>query len=168
MSGKELLLTHSRNGAEVWYDPQLSHAATHIADTPELKSLASEVISQSDIEGDYMLFHTDMGKTVGKSDLVETKPGDTIVYAKRLNRKEFTVFNKSRKPEPSSLVTVAVKRRGDGSYELASTWVGPSDLPSFPGTERETPDSKKFWAQHSLAWGKQEVQPGTETTVCPW
>lgn len=168
MAKREEFVAISKNGAEVWYDAEDSHAATHIADTPELKGLAAEVIARSDLVGKYLQFHIDMGRIVGTSDLVKNKPGDAIVYAKRLNRDNYTVFNKSRGPEPSSLVTVAVEKGDDDKYKLVSTWIGPSDLPSFPGTERETPDSKAFWAEHSLAWGRQEIQPGTETTVCPW
>lgn len=41
--------------------------------------------------------------------------------------------------------------RDDGSWELVSTWIGPSDSPSIPGTERETSDSKAFWAHHAFA-----------------
>lgn len=115
-----------------------------------------------------MQFHTDMGRVVGTSDLVDVEPGDKLVYAKRLNRESYTVFNLSKLPQPSSLVTTAYEASKDGSYELISTWIGPSDSPSFPGTERETPDSKEFWAKHALAWGNQAIQPTSKTDVCPW
>lgn len=168
MNEKREIVGQSQNGVTVWFDTTESHAATHIADTPGLRDLAAEVLSQSEITGDYMQFHLNLGRTVGTSDLIENQPGDEIVYAKRLNRNEYTVFNKTRPPQPSQLVTVAVEKREDRTYELVSTWIGPSDSPSFPGTERETPESKPFWTKHSLAWGRQEVQPGTETKICPW
>jgi hypothetical protein len=161
-------LSTSKNGIAVWYDRASSHAATHIADTPGLEVLAKEVTHMTELAGEYMLFHTDLGRTVGKSDLVDIEPGDEIVYAKRLNRDTYTVFNMSKSPRPSSLVTTAYERHADGSYELVSTWIGPSDSPSFPGDKRETQDSKEFWSKHALAWGTQEVQPLTKTTVCPW
>lgn len=112
--------------------------------------------------------HTDMGRIVGTADLVEVKPGDKLVYAKRLNRDSYSVFNLSKSPQPSSLVTTAYEAHADGSWELVSTWIGPSDSPSFPGTARETPDSKEFWASHALAWGTQEIQPTSQTDTCPW
>ena len=118
--------------------------------------------------GDYLQFHTDIGRIVGNSDLVTIKPGDEIVYAKRLNRGNYSVFNVTQPPQPSSLVTTAYEKRSDATYELVSTWVGPSDSPSFPGTERETADSKDFWTKHALAWGTQEIQPSTKTAICPW
>lgn len=161
-------LAVSKNNISVWYDPISSHAATHIKDTPDLDKLSAEVIIQTDIKEPYMQFHTDFGRTVGTSDLVENNPGDEIVYAKRLNRNEYSVFNKTKGAQPSSLVTVTLEMKEDGTCELVSAWIGPSDSPSFPGTERETPDSKEFWTKHALAWGTQETQPSTQTDICPW
>jgi hypothetical protein len=158
----------SKNGVPVWYDKVSSHAATHIGDTPGLEALATEVTSESELTDEYMQFHTDMGHVVGNSDLVEIEPGDELVYAKRLNRDNYSVFDISKPPQPSSLVTTVYEKRSDGTYELVSTWIGPSDSPSFPGTERETSDSKEYWTKHALAWGTQEIQPSTKTAICPW
>ncbi|HEX8763155.1 MAG TPA: hypothetical protein VF733_05360 [Candidatus Saccharimonadales bacterium] len=168
MDSKREYIAKSQNDKVVWVDTINSHAATHIADTPKLKELAAEVLSQTILSQDYHQLHKDLGRIVGTCDLIANQPGDEIVYAKRLNRNEYTVFNKTRPPQPSSLVTVAVEKRDDDTYELVSAWVGPSDSPSFPGTERETAESKEFWSNHSLAWGRQEVQPETLTTICPW
>ena len=158
----------SVNDKLVWYDPVNSHTATHIQDTPQLKQLVAEVINKFELNETYHKFHTDLGRIVGTSDLVQNQLGDLIVYAKRLNRETYTVFNKTRRPEPSRLVTVALEEQDDESYELVSTWIGPSNLPSFPGTERETTESKQFWNEHSLAWGTQDIQLGTETDNRPW
>ncbi len=165
---KKQPLATSINDKVVWYDTISSHTATHIKDTPGLIELAKEVTQHTKLVSDFQMFHTDMGHIVGNSDLVETVAGDKLLYAKRLNRDNYSVFNLSKSPQPSSLVTTAFELQENGTYALVSTWVGPSDSPSFPGTERETPDSKEFWAKHALAWGNQEVQPGTETEICPW
>lgn len=164
----KIMLSKSKNGIDVWYNKVSSHAATHINDTPGLKELVTEVISDTELTGEYMQFHTNMGRIAGKTDLVETRPGDKVVYAKRLNRDTYSVFNLSRPPEPCSHVATALELQDDGTYELVSTWIGPSDSPSFPGTERETEDSKEFWSKHALAWGTQEIQSSTLTTSCPW
>lgn len=168
MSESIIFLAKSQNHKNVWYDAKHSHAATHIADTPGLKALAAEVIERSELVGDHMKFHMDLARIIGQTDLVENEPGDELIYAKRLNRQEYTAFNKSRGPAPCSAVTVVVERQPDDNYELLSTWIGSSDVPNFPGTENETPESRTFWAQHALAWGRQDIQPGTETSVCPW
>ncbi len=168
MDSQTELIANSLNDKVVWVDTVSSHAATHIADTPNLKGLAAEVISKTVLDKTYHQLHKDLGRIVGTCDLIDNQPGDEIVYAKRINRNEYTVFNKTRPPQPSSLVTVAVEKRDDQTYELVSAWIGPSDSPSFPGTEREAAESKEFWANHSLAWGRQTIQPESETTVCPW
>ena len=161
-------LATSKNNISVWYDPIASHAATHIKDEPGLVELAAQIVGRTDITEPYMQFHVDVGRTVGTSDLVETDPGDEIVYAKRQNRDTYTVFNKSKQAQPCSLVAVALEMQEDGTCALASTWIGPSDFPSFPGSVRETADSKEFWSKHSLVWGNQEIQPGSETTDYPF
>jgi hypothetical protein len=173
MTEQEFLAT-SRNGVKVYYDPVESHAATHIADTPQLKSLAIEVIGKTDIQGEVMEFETDMGRVVGNTDGVVNEPSDIIVYAKRKNRDEYTPFNKSKSSQPSRFVTLALKRQPNGNYELLSAFVSPGDTlagepsPPFPGQPNEAPNSREYWTKHSLAWGTQEIQEGTETSVCPW
>lgn len=162
------LLGKSKNNIAVYFDASGSHAATHFEDTPELKALVQEVVGRKDLEGDLVKFDTDMGRVVGTSDLVETDASDEIVYAKRKNRDTYASFTKSRPPRPCSTVAVSLNRQSDGTYELHSAWIGPIDSPSFPGDEKETPESKPFWTSHALVWGRQEIQPGTETTICPW
>ncbi|MCA9318485.1 hypothetical protein KDA06_02490 [Candidatus Saccharibacteria bacterium] len=162
------LLGMSKNNVSVWYDATSSHAATHLRDTPGLTELVIEITQGLTLTDNYYQLHTDMGRVVGPSDLVPTESSDEIVYAKRLNRDTYTVFNKSKSPQPSSLVTTAYQRHNDNTYELISAWIGPSDSPSLPGTERETPGSKEFWTKHALAWGTQDIQPDSLTTRCPW
>jgi hypothetical protein len=168
MQTQRTTVATSKNNIRVWYNPISSHAATHVTDTSNLLKLAAEVVDRTEIVGSYIQFHVDFGYTVGASDLVEIDDGDEIIYAKRQNRDHYTVFNRSKPAQPCSLVTVALQLQNDETYELVRTWIGPSDSPSFPGTKRETLDSKVFWSQHALAWGNQDIQAGTETTNCPW
>ncbi|MBL8160250.1 hypothetical protein JNJ66_07400 [Candidatus Saccharibacteria bacterium] len=127
---KELLAT-SANGLPVFYDPMGSHAATHFADTPQLKGLVQEILAGTVLDGPQMIFETDLGRIIGTTDLVVNEEGDVIVYAKRKNRSEYTLFNKSKGPQPSSVVTIFVKEI-DGVYELITAWVG-GVAPPFPG-----------------------------------
>lgn len=161
-------LAKSQNGITVMVDLVGSHAATHLADTPQLKDLVKEVIGQTDIRGETMGFDVDMGRIVGMSDGVETDETDEMVWAKRKNRDVYTPFTKSRAPVPCSQVAISLKRQADGTYELMSAWIGQFESPPFPGSPDETPESKPYWMRHALVWGTQEVQPGTETSTCPW
>lgn len=165
---KREFLTKSANGAEVYFDPVDSHTATHFADCPPLRGLAKEIIEKTVLDQEYMGFDTDMGRIVGNTDAVENDPGDEIVYAKRMKRDVYTSFNKSKLSQPCSVVAMALGRENDGSYNLLSTWIGSIDSPPFPGDKDETPESKPYWMSHSLVWGSQAIQPGTETTECPW
>jgi hypothetical protein len=161
------LFARSRNGVDVLYDPINSHASTHFADTPQIVPIVRTIIESTILTGDPQEFETDTGDTVGNSDLVETDATDLIVYAIRKNRDHYARFTKSRGPQPSSKITVRLEPLEDTNYELYSAWIGPT-TPPFPGTDYEAPESRPFWNKHALAWGTQEIQPGTETTICPW
>lgn len=164
---QELLAT-SANGIKVYYDSESSHAATYFADAPGIKELAQEITAKTKLHDELMFFDTDMGRIVGNTDEVMNEPGDQIVFAMRRNRNVYTSFNKSKTPRPCSVVTTVFKKQADGTYELTSAWIGTANSPSFPGELDETPESKPYWLAHSLAWGSQEIQPGTETSICPW
>lgn len=161
-------LVESKNGLKVYFDPVNSHTATHFTDTPQLKELVEEILIKLELAGNSMKFDTDMGRIVGKSDLVKNDPGDEIVFAKRKNRDIYTSFNKTKKPQPSSLVAISLEKIDDKGYELVSVWIGTVNLPSFPGDLNETLESKQYWLEHSLAWGTQDIQSETLTTTCPW
>jgi hypothetical protein len=161
------LFAISKNGTKVTYDPINSHASTHFADTPQIRSWVKKIIESTDVDGEIMEFDTDTGELLGTSDLVKTDNSDTIVYAIRENRDHHARFTKSRSAQPSSILTISLGQRSDGTYDLFSAWLGPL-APPFPGSPKATSQSKPFWSTHALAWGNQKIKPGTETTICPW
>ena len=167
MSKREVL-GKSKNGVTVWYDPVSSHAATHMQDTPQLKDLVAKILEDTELTADLVEFEKHMGRIVGTTDFVGNKPGDEIVYAKRLNRDLYTPFNKSQSARPYSGVSVSFAKEEDGTYRLQSAWIGPRKSPPFPGDPSETKESKPFWTKHSLVWGNQAVQEDTITSKCPW
>lgn len=96
------------------------------------------------------------------------RPGDAIVYAQRTGREVYSVFNLSRAPWPCSLVTTVLEEPdGAGARLLRTAWVGAA-APPFPDDRSQSADSLGFWSRNALAWGNQQVRPGTVTTVCPW
>lgn len=157
----------SKNGIEITYDPINSHASTHFSDTPQIRPHVKKILENTDISGDVMEIDADTGTILGMSDLVETDDSDEVVYAIRKNRDRHIRFTKSRKPKPSSMVAISLTRLEDGSYDLYSAWLG-SQTPPTPNSPHANVESKPFWSKHALVWGNQEVQPGTETSDCPW
>src|SRR6476659_9004401 len=110
----------TNNGYKVFVDTEKSHAATHLADTPGLRSFVAELLPFISAETDDVYVDRDMGKVVGDSDLVQTDNSDEIIYAKRLNRDNYTRFAKNRQPEPTSYVTVVLHKDEEDEYELFS------------------------------------------------
>lgn len=161
------LIGYTQNHIAVYYDPVHSHAATHFKATPGLKALVQEVLAGIVTTGEYMWSETDMGREVGATDLVETDSTDEIVYAKRQGRSTYSRFTKSRRPQPSQIVTVALEPLDENTYLLKSAWIGPVGY-SFPDSPDAVPESREYWANHALVWGEQAVQPGTETNRSPW
>lgn len=170
MTNNELLCT-SHDGKDVYYDPINSHAATHFADTPQLKELAIEVIKGRDIATSPLEFDIDLGRTVGTSDIVETDDSDEIVYVIRDHRPEqgYVPFVKTREPKDDSHISIALLATEVLSkYLLSSAWIGTWNSPPFPQQPNATRESKIYWSRHAFVWGSQEIEPGTETKVCPW
>jgi len=164
---KKRTIGKTKNNKSVYVDMESSHAATHLMDTPGLAELVQEVIVELEAVQDNLCIDKDMGRVVGMSDLVKTNDNDEIMYAKRMNRNNYTRFAMHRRAVPSSFVTVVLQKDINGGYELWSAWIGPV-VPQFPGDEHEVPESRPFWRQHALVWGNQAIQPGTETHEWPW
>lgn len=163
---KELFCT-TKNGFKVYVDREKSHTATHFRDTPTLEKWVKEILENYQFTGENIRFHTDLGTTVGTSNLVPTTPGDEIIYAQRPFREVLSRFVKNRTPEPTSFVTVELRKTSANECDLFTAYFGALTPPS-PGKKDETPDSKPFWNSHALVWGTQEVLPGSETPLCPW
>ncbi len=150
---------------EVVKDRPNSHVATHTTVLPLLADALSRVSARGRA---FITEEVRFNHIVGETICVETKPGDEIVYARRPNRAGLTRFVKNRAPEPCDTVTVCLKRAKEGHYTLLTAFVG-HRAPAEPWDKRwVTEESRAFWATHALVWGREEVVPGTETTVCPW
>ena len=169
---KTEFIARSQNGIDVYYDPVGSHAATHLEDTPQLKSLVKEVIGQMTLEDDAIMANVDMGRVVGTSDVVNIDESDDIVYAVRKNRDDdgHVPFTKSREGEPCPFVSVQLTKLIGDSYVLDSCWIGTftKDDEPFPESPRATERSREFWSKRAFVWGSQEIRPDSVLDNCPW
>lgn len=156
----------SKNGVRVYLDTTTSHALTHFAHNPKLREVTRQLISEIKIKGEIIRINKDMGEIVGLTDLVETNKKDEIIYAIRPLREIYTRFVKGKKSSPTSWVTIDIRKENNG-YFLYTAFVGHL-IPSFPGGDYLSGQSKKFWSKHALVWGCEEIVSGTETKKCPW
>jgi len=171
-SEKEFLC-QSKNGLKVIYDPLYSHAATHLQDTPQLKELVIEAVSDMTLEVQKIGTHVHMGRIVGTCDVVEVDEIDEIVYGVRVNREEegHVPFTKTSEAKPSDSVAIQLNRLDSNTYELMSAWIGTfgedEDEP-FPNAPDANERSVDFWHKHAFVWGSQAIVPGSLRTDCPW
>lgn len=164
------LLCKSKDGYKVFYDAIHSHAATHFDDTPGLKVLVSEVLEDRNIAENKLGFDLNMKRVIGTCDVVEANDSDEIIYALRKNRAEqgHVPFTKSRKPESSTFISIALVPSEEETYILSSAWIGTWDDPPFPQQPHATPESKPYWSCHAFVWGSQEIEPNSAIESCPW
>ena len=99
---------------------------------------------------------------VGHSTCVVTRPGDKIVFARRLHRRGISRFVKNRRPEPTQFVTVILRRTGKGDYQVKTAYFG-LPAPSEPWGNRVKPGPRHFWRCHAFVWGVEPIVPGTES-----
>ncbi|MDP3645649.1 MAG: hypothetical protein Q8R25_01030 [bacterium] len=157
----------SKNGVVVYIERTRSHAASHFAETPQLESLVKEIIAGCEVVGESLRIEKNFGRVVGVTDLVEIHPGDTVIYAKRIDRDTYSPFVKNRSPQPTSYVTIKLQMEDDKKYNLHTAYMGRL-TPPIPGAKNETLESIRFWNTHALVRSTQVVVPGSETEWCPW
>jgi len=110
---------------------------------------------------------TDMGRNIGRTDIVATNEKDSIYYAQPIKTDIFSRFARNRFPQLSQVLTVVIERDTEGNYEVINTWIGPSS-PPFPGDKNETRDSKPYWQSHALVQDAQIIKSKTITKDCPY
>ena len=150
-------------------DRKDSHLASHAEEYPQLLALLPEALLKINPQGrGFIAEEVDMGREIGDSILVETKPGEVIIFAQRLNRQGLTRFVKNRQPESCQYVTVLLKKADEGRfYILMTAYVG-RRTPDEPWSEFAPSESVEFWSSHALIWGMSLIVPNTETNQCPW
>jgi hypothetical protein len=82
-------------------------------------------------------------------------------------RQQYSRFVKNKSPQPTSFITIDIRKNPDGKYFLYTAFVGRL-TPSFPGGDFMSEKSIEFWSNHALVYGSQEIIPDTEKALCPW
>jgi hypothetical protein len=137
------------------------------------------VLSTIDTGGrDFIVSHYTSDRYMGWCWLVETSKSDTVVYAKRRGREGYSRFVKHREPQLSKNMVVVLKKcRDESAYVIISSYIG-TPSPAEPGNWRSHSkkahprqayvQSKRYWMNHALILGSEDVEPNTKTSICRW
>jgi hypothetical protein len=161
------LIGTTKNGHDVLFNTDTSHALTHFQKNPGLQKLVQKSIPKLIATKEIERYEIDIGEFVGMSDLIETTADDKIIYALRPLRLQYSRFVKNKQPQPTLYIVIDLRKDTDGIYTLYTAYIGKL-TPSFPGGDFMPEQSKEFWSHHALVWGTQEIIEGSETTENPW
>lgn len=160
-------VTTTKNGVEICVNLISSPAAPKISKQPHLLALAKEVLARTRLKGETVLIEEDLGRTVGTTEIVETTPGDTILYAKRPKSDSFTRFVKNRKMAETSTFSIELRQNSKNVYQVWDLRIG-GYAPATPSEQNESKKSKTFWSNHAVVWENGVAQAHTITKECPW
>ncbi len=156
------LIGHLSNGERVFDRPR-----SHLHQNPSLLKNLPEALLKIDPEKrEFFIETVDFGREIGVSNCIETKEEDEVVYAQRVGRFGMSRFVKNRTAEPSSQITVILKKIPEG-YITISGFVGPK-AEREPWDAHADKNSIPFWRKHAIIYGTEQIIPGTETKKCPW
>lgn len=160
-------LTDPSTGYEVYVNMITSSAGQYLSRQPYVLNVLKEALHATNLKGSHIYIERDMGRIIGNTDIVETTDADTIYYAMPIKKKFFARFAKNRAPLPSNTISIILEKDDAGNFEVLDAWIGLYS-PPFPGDERETPDSKEFWATHALVQDAKAIQSKSITKTCPY
>lgn len=160
-------ITTTKNGVEVYVNLIHSEVSVRISRQPYLLGLIKDGLSGMSLKKPELVIEHDFGRTIGNAEVVETTDKDVILYAQILKNDTYTRFVKNRRTDPSSFLTMILKRDEDGNYELVNTWIGKM-TPPLPGEADEEPTSKTYWDNHAVVMDGQPLQLRTLTKDSPY
>ncbi len=111
---------------------------------------------------------------VGHCSLIQTKPNDDIVYAKRNGREIYTRFIRNAKAEPTSSIVFILNRSKSSidEYYLITMFPGeqnfkePEDINI--SSKEELLDCLNFWKDYALIYDESIVDVNSIKRYCPY
>lgn len=158
-----------------------SHAATHLQEQEEfgLWEVTKEAIRHTSVVEDDTAIQVDMGRVVGRMDLVETEPSEGRIYGRRRNRDSYIPFVPRDERPLTNFVVLILKRLALErlhaespeprlldpdllalpQHDLFSTYIGVK-TPGLPGGNPKylSEESLPFWRSHALILGSQVIE----------
>ncbi|HSX45969.1 MAG TPA: hypothetical protein VLG27_03140 [Candidatus Saccharimonadia bacterium] len=163
----KFVIAKLRDGNVIYVNFISSSAGHYLSRQPYVIALVKELLTAKKLRGERIVIEQDMGRTIGKTDIVATSEKDIIYYARPVKSDVFSRFAKNRYPQSSNKLTIIVVQDTDGNYEVSDAWIGPN-CPAFPGDEYETIESKEYWQSHALVQDAQAIQSRSITKTCPY
>lgn len=114
----------------------------------------------------FIVDQIDYSYPIGCSICVKVNQEDEVIYAIRKGRKGYTKFVKNRKPESTNSITIVLQKTND-FYTIITAYIG-KKAELEPWDERATEGSFKFWEDHALIFGTEEIELISVRTDCPW
>jgi hypothetical protein len=163
------IIATSPEGHDIYVDLISSRAGHYLSRRPYVVALIKEALADQKLTESEspICIVRDMGRIIGKSDVVKTSDKDTIFYAQPNKIEVFSRYVKNLYPSPSRKITIILERDKDGNYEVRDTWIG-AYSPPFPGDQRATAESKAYWRTHALVLDSQVIQSKTITKTWPY
>lgn len=122
------------------------------------QKLIQTALSKISFINDYEEITLDMGEIVGFSTCVQTTINDEIIFATRKDGKIIARFVKNRESEPTSLITIILKKEPLSNYSasIVSAWFGGNREKEL-GDRNITGDEEyskviTFWLEHALIY----------------
>jgi hypothetical protein len=142
--------------------------ASHIHRTEALEQNLPAALSKIVTNNQMMVAESvEFDIVIGTTGCVVTNEDDDIIFAQRVGRKGgYTRFVKNRNPEPTSSITVVLKKINEG-YLLLTAYIGEKAEPE-PWDYHADEKSLPYWKTHALIFGSEPIIKGTETTKELW
>lgn len=165
-------MMRTANGARVFISPK--HMAQHQDVLPFLEDAVSRITPPEDKI--FSKHQIEFDQPIGLAACIKAQPGDEYVWAHRTDRDGICRFVTNRPYELSSSVTVVLFKDERSSkkqltYRVLTAYIGQigEKMPDDKSiqSDYELLKSIRYWTEHVLVWGSQEVIPGTVTKTEP-
>ncbi len=110
----------------------------------------------------------DFNYNVGLTECVKTDQNSEILYAVRKGRQGYSRFVKGRDPEPTSSITITLKKTSDYYIIITAFFGEKGELEPWDKQNFASDESFEFWSKHALIFKDQEIIKSTITRSYPW
>ncbi|MCB0335469.1 MAG: hypothetical protein KDD62_04165 [Bdellovibrionales bacterium] len=159
------------DGTEVFIHRSVNVGGRHV------ENLVREALGSIRPTEEHFQTHTvDFRHPIGFDNVVEIRPGDTVLYAQIKRSGNWVSFiDGIEEGRATSALTISLKRRGE-SFQIVKAHLGDETMPSPDDrsikTDDQWNDAVDYWEQNALLgkWLRHHrlIDEGTITRESPW